>query len=185
MLMGRRLAGCGLFFLAALISTVSAATDDGVRVEVERPRLGSYKVQSPTINAGLKLTFHARFTNQGDAPVEIPDRVWAGDLAGISTWGVESQQSDGSWRIVEGGGDLLWKGETVFPKCKLLNPKETLEVKEISEPFVVFKSHLDGLWGTTATLKLTLLLPCAQRDRKQVLKTVKTNPFVLSIPPLP
>jgi hypothetical protein len=172
-----------LCFVAALISTLSGTTNESVKVEVEQPRLDSYKVQSPTINAGLKLTFDARFTNQGDAPVEVPDRVWAGDVAGISTHGVESQQSDGSWRTVEGGGDLMWKGDTVFPRCKLLNPNETLEVKGISEPFVAFKSHLDGLWGTTATLRLSLLLPCTHRDGKQLLKVVKTNPFVLSIPP--
>jgi hypothetical protein len=184
-MIGTRLSVCSLFVAAAVIFSLSAATDDSVKVEVEQPRLGSYKVQSPTINAGLKLTFDARFTNQGDAPVEVPDRVWAGNVAGISTHGVESQQSDGSWRTVEGGGDLIWKGDTVFPRCKLLNPKETLDVKGVSGPFVVFKSNLDRLSGTTATIRLYLLLPCTQRNGKQVLKTVKTNPFVLSIPPLP
>lgn len=136
-----------LCIVAALISTLSGATDEAVKVEVLQPRLDSYKVQSPTVNPGLKLTFDARFTTRGDAPIEVPDRAWTEDVAGISKWGLESQQSDGSWRTVEGGGDLLWKGETVFPKCKLLSPKETLEVKEISGPFVAFKSHLDGTVG--------------------------------------
>lgn len=183
--MSRRGAVCSLFFIAALIPNLSGATDDAVQVEVERPRLSSQKVQSPTVNPGLKLTFDARFTNQGDAPIEVPDRVWAGDVAGIFMHGMDSQQSDGNWRTVEGGGDLMWKGDTIFPRCKLLNPKETFEVKGVSGPFVVFKSNLEGLWGTTATIRLHLLLPCTQRDGKQVLKTVKTNPFVLSIPPLP
>jgi hypothetical protein len=134
---------------------------------------------------GLNLVFDARLTNQGDAPVEIPDRAETGGVAGIFQNGVESQQSDESWRTVEHGGDLLWKGDTVFPRCKSLNPKETLDVKGVSGPFVVFKSNLDGLSGTRATIRLYLVLPCKQRDGKLVLQTVKTNPFVLSVPPLP
>jgi hypothetical protein len=183
-MIGRGLAACALFFIAALISTLSAATDDGVKVEVERPRLVADKAQGPIL-AGLNLVFDARFTNQGDAPIEIPDRAWTGGVAGISMHGVESQQSDESWRTVEGGGDLMWKGDTVFPGCKLLNPKETLDVKGVSGPFVVFKSNLYGLSGTRATIRLYLALPCKQRDGKVMLKTVKTDPFVLSIPPLP
>jgi hypothetical protein len=182
-MIGRRLSACSLFFVSTLISSVSGATDDAVRVEVERPRLFPDTVLDPS--ARLNLAFDARFTNQGDASVEVPDRVWDGDVAGISRNGLDSQQSDGSWRTVEGGGDLMWKGNTVFPRCKLLNPKETFEVKGVSGPFVVFTSNLAGLWGTTATFRLHLLLPCTQRNGKQVLKTVKTDPFVLSIPPLP
>jgi hypothetical protein len=98
---------------------------------------------------------------------------------------MESQRSGGSWRTVEGGGDLIWNAEAAFPRCKLLNPKETLEVKGVFGPFVVFKSNLKGLWGTTATLRLSLLLPCTQRNGQQTLKIVKTNPFVISIPPEP
>ena len=134
---------------------MSAATNDGVRVEVEQPRLVPDTVLDP--NARLNLVFDARFTNREEAPVELPDRVWVGDVAGISRNGLDSQQSDGSWRTVEGGGDLMWKADTVFPRCKLLNPKETSEVKGVS----------------------------GQRGGKKVLKTVQTNPFVLSIPPLP
>ena len=177
--------GRGLF-IAALIFTLSAATDDAVKVEVERPQLvvDNTVTQSPNL-AGVKLSFDARFTNQADAPIEIPDRAWAGDVAGISIHGVESQQSDGSWKVVVPGGMLAWKGDTVFPKCKLINPKETLDVKVMIGPFVVFKSNLDGLSGTRATIRMYLLLPCKQRDGKQVLKTVRTDPFVLSIPTLP
>jgi len=178
----RLLAVCGLFLLASVISTNSAATVDEVRIEVERPQLVPDTVMDP--NARLNLAFDARLTNHGGAPIEVPDRVWAGDVAGISTHGVESQDSDGNWRTVEGGGDLMLKGDTVFPRCKVLKPGETLEVKGISGPFVVFKSHLDRLSGTTATIRLHLLLPCTQRDGKQMLKIVKTNPFVLSIPPV-
>jgi len=172
-----------LCFLAVLVSTVSAATDDAIRVEVERPRLFPDTVLDPS--ARLNLAFDARFTNQGDAPLEIPDRAATARVPGISKHGVEAQQSDGSWRTVEGGGDLMWKGDTVFPRCKLLNPKESLEAKGVSGPFVVFKSNLGGLWGTTATIRLHLLLTCKQRDGKLMSKIVKTNPFVLAIPPLP
>jgi hypothetical protein len=182
-MIGKGLGICSLFFLAALISSVSAATDDAVRVEVERPRLFPDTVLDP--NARLNLVFDARFTNLGDAPVEVPDRAAAGDAAGISKHGMESQRSDGSWRTVEDGGDLMWNAETAFPRCKLLNPKGTFEVKGVSGPFVVFKSNLKGLWGTTATLRLFLLLPCTRRNGQQALKIVKTNPFVVSIPPLP
>ncbi len=79
----------------------------------------------------------------------------------------------------------MWKGDTVFPACRSLNPKETLDVKGVSGPFVVFKSNLDGLSGTRATIRLYLLLPCKQRDGKVTVKIVTTDPFVLSIPPLP
>jgi hypothetical protein len=182
-MIGGRLAACSLFLTQVLISSASAATDDGLRVEVEQPRLVPDTALDP--NARLNLVFDARFTNRGDAPVEVPDRVWVGDVAGISTHGLDSQQSDGSWRTVEGGGDLMWKPDTVFPRCKLLNTKETFEVKGVSGPFVVFKSNLKGLAGTTATLRLHLLLPCKQRDGKPVLKTARTEPFVLSIPPQP
>ena len=182
-MIGRGLAACSLFFVSAVISSVSAATDDAVRVEVERPRLFPDTFLDPS--ARLNLAFDLRFTNQGDAPVEVPDRVWDGGVAGISRHGLDSQQSDGSWRTVEGGGDLMWKADTVLPRCKVLNPKETFEVKGLSGPFVVFKSNLEGLWGTTATMRLHLLFLCTQRNGKQVVKTVKTNPFVLSIPPVP
>lgn len=182
-MIGRGIAPWRLFVAVALISSASAATYDGLRVEVERPRLVADKAQNPIL-AGLNLVFDTRFTNQGDVPVEIPDHVWAEDVAGISIHGVDSQQSDGSWRSVERGGDLMWKGDTVFPRCKLLNPKETLDVKGVSGPFVVFKSNLDGLSGTRATIRLRLLLPCKQRDGNLAVKTVRTDPFVLSIPPL-
>ena len=81
------------------------------------------------------------------------------------------------------GGDLIWKGGTVFPTCKSLNPKETLVVKGVSGPLVDSKSELGGL-GPKATIRLYLILPCKRRDG-MMLKTVQTDPFVLSIPPLP
>lgn len=171
----RGLAVCSLFFLAALTPTMSAATDDGVRVKVERPRLVPDTVLDP--NARLNLAFDARFTNQGSAPVEVPARASAEDVAGISRNGLDSQQSDGSWRTVEGGGDLMWKVDAVFPRCRLLNPQETFEVKGVYGPFVVFKSNLKGLAGTTATLRLHLLLPCTQSNGKQVLKDRENEPI--------
>lgn len=174
-----------LCFVAVLTSNLSGAPDEAIKIEVEQPQLSFYEVQSPTINASLKLTIDARFTNEGNSPVEIPDHVGALHVAGISMHGVESQNADGSWRIVEGGGDIMWIGDIVFPKCKLLNPKETLEVKGISGPFVVFKSHLEGLSGTKATVRLYLFLPCTQRDGKLGSKILKTIPFVLSVPSLP
>jgi hypothetical protein len=182
-MIGRELAVCGLFILAST-STSFGAADDALKVDVERPRLVSYQVQSPTINAGLELTFDARFTNHGDAPVEIPDGASAGRVAGITQHGLESRLSDGSWRLVEDGGNLMWRGDTIFPMCKSLRPKETLDVRGLSGVFVVFKSNLVGL-GTSPTIRLHLVLPCKQRDGKLALNTVKTDPFVLSIPPLP
>jgi hypothetical protein len=169
--------------MAALTSTLSGGTDDAVQVEVERPRLVVDKAQSPLLT-GFRLAFGARFTNQGDAPIEIPERAEAERVAGISQSGVESLQSDGMWRTVESGGDVLWKGDTVFPRCKSLNPKDSLDVKGISGPFVVFKSNL-GWLGTTATIRLYLVLTCKRRDGNLLLKTVPTSPFVLSIPLLP
>ena len=181
----RALAVCSLFFMAAPIPSVSGAPDDAVRVEVEQPQLvvDNSPSQSPYLT-GYKLAFDARFTNQGNALVEIPGSAATGGVAGISQNGVESQQSDGSWRTVENGGDLMWKGDTIFPMCKSLSPKAILAVKGLSGPFVVFKSNLRGL-GPTATIRLYLVLPCKQQDGKVISKTVRTAPFVLSIPPLP
>jgi hypothetical protein len=180
---GRSRAACSLFVTAALISSASAATDDAIQVEVERPRLAADKAQY-SILARLKLVFDARFTNLADAPIEIPDRAAAGAVVGISENGVESQQSDGCWRTVNHGGDVMWIGDTVFPNCKSLNPKETLAVKGVAGPLVDSESNLRGL-SPRATIRLYLVLPCKQRDGKLVLKTVRTDPFVLSIPPLP
>jgi hypothetical protein len=130
--------------------------------------------------------FDARFTNQSKTPVDIPDLdASRGGVVGIELHGVESQQNDGSWRVVVPGGMLGWKIDTVFADCKSLGPNETAEVKRVSRPFVVFKSNLKGLEGPRATLRLYLVLPCKQRDGKVISKTVRTDPFVLSIPPLP
>lgn len=172
-----------LYFVAAMIPTLSAATDDALKVTVEEPRLVVDKAQY-SILAGVKLVFDARFTNLADTPVEIPDRATAGGVAGIFENGVKSQQSDGSWRTVNNGGDLMWRGDTIFPPCKSLGPKETLVVKGVSGPLVDSKSNLRGL-SPTATVRLYLVLPCKQRDGKVTSKTVPTDPFVLSIPPLP
>lgn len=179
----RGLAVCTLSFVAALIPTLSAATDDAVRVEVERPQLvvDDTITQSPNL-AGFKLSFDARFTNLSKTPVDIPDLdELRGGVVGITLNGVESQQSDGSWRFVVPGGTLLWKGDTVFADCKSLRPNETAEMKGVSDQLAIYKSNLGGL-GPKATLRLTLVLSCKQQD---ALKTVKTNPFVLSIPSLP
>jgi hypothetical protein len=183
-MIARGLAVCRLFFISASIATLSGENDDAIRVEVERPRLVvDTTTQSPYLT-GSRLSFDARFTNSGDAPVEIPDRAATGRVAGIGQHGVESKQSDGSWKLVEDGGNLMWRGDTIFPTCKSLNPKETIEVKGVSGPFVVFKSNLKGLAGATATLRLDLVLPCKQRDGKLTLNSVKSDPFVLSVPPL-
>ena len=174
---------CTLLFVAAVTLTLSGATDDALKVEVERPRLVADKAEYPIL-AGINLVFDARFTNEADTPVEIPDRAdSAGGVVGIFENGVKSQQSDGSWRTEFSGGDLLWKGSTVFPDCKLLGPKETLNVKGVSGPLADSKSNLLRL-GTKATIRLSLVLPCKQRDGNVVAKTVQTVPFVLSIPPL-
>ena len=172
-----------LFFVAAVIPALSGVTDDALKVEVVRPRVVADKAQY-SILARLKLMLDAQFTNLADAPVEIPDRASVVGVAGIFENGVEAQQSDGSWRTMYSGGDVMWIGDTVFPMCKSLNPKENLVVKGVWGPLVDSKSNLDRL-GTRATVRLYLVLTCKQQDGKRVLKTVKTNPFVLSIPPPP
>lgn len=181
-MIGRGLAVRMLSLIAALISTLSAATDESVRVEVERPQLvvDNTFTQSPNL-VPFKLFFDARFTNQSKTPVDIPDLdELRGGVVGITWNGVESQQSDGSWRFLVPGGMLLWKGDTVFADCKSLGPKETAELKGASHRLTVDKSNLVGL-GPKATLRLTFVLSCKHRD----LRTVQTSPFVLSIPPLP
>jgi hypothetical protein len=173
-------------FVAALISTLSGATDDAVQVEVERPHLvlDNSVTQSPYL-ASFKLAFDARFANQSKTPVDIPDLDGLrGGAVGIGWNGLESQQGDGSWRTVVPGGTLLWKGDTVFADCKSLGPKEIAEAKGVSGPLAVYKSNLGGL-GPKATVRLYLELSCKQRDGNLVIKTVKTSPFVLSIPALP
>jgi hypothetical protein len=182
-MIGRRLAVCSLFFVAALIPTASGATDDPIKVEAEQPRVVANEAAN-SILGRLKLVFDARFTNLGDAPVEIPDRLSIKGVAGISENGVDSQQSDGSWRTVNGGGDLMWIGHIVFPLCKVLSPKETLVVKGVWGPLVDSESNRRSL-SPRATIRAYLVLPCKQRDGKVVSKIVKTDPFVLSIPPLP
>jgi hypothetical protein len=175
-----------LCFVAALISTLSAATDDAVQVEVERQQLvlDDTLTQSPYL-AGVKLVFDARFANQSKDPVDIPDlnRLHSG-VVGVTWNGVESQQSDGSWRTVVPAGNLLWKGDTVFADCRSLGPDETVEVKEVSRRLTVYKSNLAGL-TPKATLRMNLELSCKQRDGNVILKAVKTTPFIISVPPLP
>jgi hypothetical protein len=117
-----------LIFVAAVIPTASEATDDTLKVKAEQPRVVAD--ETADILGRLKLVFDARFTNLGDAPVEIPDRISIRGVAGISENGVDSQQSDGSWRTVNNGGDVMWIGDIVFPLCKSLNPKETLVVSK-------------------------------------------------------
>lgn len=183
-MISRGLLACTLLFVAA---TLSAATDDAVLVEVERPQLvvDNTITQSPNL-AGFKLSFDARLTNQSKTQVDIPDLDELRDaVVGIELHGAESQQSDGTWRVVVPGGILAWKIDTVFSHCKSLGPDETAELKEFSRPLVVFRSNLNGLAGTRATIRVYLELTCRQREGKVVLKTVKTNPFVLSIPPMP
>jgi hypothetical protein len=186
-MIGRGLAICSLYSIVALVSTASAATGESVRVEVGRPQLvvDNTITQSPHL-AGFKLSFDARFTNQSKTPVDIPDPdELRGGVVAIELHGAESQQSDGSWRVVVPGGTLAWKIDTVFADCKSLGPDETAELKEFSRPLVVFKSNLNGLLGTRATIRLYLEFTCQQREGKVLLKTVRTNPFVLSIPTLP
>lgn len=182
-MIGRGLAGYGLFAIAALIPCLSGATPDGLKIEVERPRLVVDKAQY-SILARLKLVFDAQFTNLANAPVEIPDRVSVVGVAGIFENGVESRQSDANWRIAYSGGDVMWIGEIAFPRCKSLDPKETLVVKGAWGPLVDSESNLDRL-GTRATIRLYLVLPCKRRDAKVVSEIARTNAFVLSIPPLP
>jgi len=171
-----------LIFVAAVIPTASGATDDTLKVKAEQPRIVADGTAD--ILGRLKLVFDARFTNLGDAPVEIPDRVSVVGVAGIFENGVEAQQSDGSWRTLYNGGDVMWIGNTVFPVCKSLNPKETLVVKGVWGPLVDSETNLRGL-SPRATIRLYLVLACKQRDGKVTSKTVRTAPFVLSIPPLP
>lgn len=172
-----------LFFVAAVIPTVSGSPDDTFKVEAEQPRIVGHDTEH-SILGRLTLVFDARFTNLGDAPVEVPDRISIKGVAGISENGVDSRQSDGSWKTVNHGGDLMWIGDIVFPVCKVLNPKETLVVKGVWGPLVDSESNLRGL-SPRATIRADLVLPCKQRDGKVVSKIVKTNPFVLSIPSLP
>jgi hypothetical protein len=171
-----------LIFVAAVIPTASEATDDTLKAKAEQPRVVAD--ETADILGRLKLVFDARFTNLGDAPVEIPDRISIRGVAGISENGVDSQQSDGSWRTVNNGGDVMWIGDIVFPLCKSLNPKETLVVKGVWGPLVDSESNLLSL-SPRPTIRLYLVLPCKQRDGKVTSKTVRTDPFVVSIPPLP
>ncbi len=180
-MMSRGRAVCGIFFVAAVIPTLGA-TDDTLKVKAEQPRVVAD--EAADILGRLKLVFDARFTNLGDAPVEIPDRISIRGVAGIFENGVEAQQSDGSWRTVYSGGDVMWIGDTVFPICQSLNPKETLVVKGVWGPLVDSESNLLSL-SPRATIRLYLVLPCKQRDGKVTSKTVRTDPFVLSIPPTP
>lgn len=179
----RWLAARTLFFAAALIPTVSGAVDDTLKIEAEQPRVVANRAEY-SILGRLKLVFDARFTNLGDAPVEIPDRISMKGVAGMSENGVDSQQNDGSWRTVYGGGDVMWIGDIVFPSCKVLSPKETFVVKGVWGPLVDSESNLRSL-SPRATIRVYLVLPCKQRDGKVVSKIVKTDPFVLSIPSLP
>src|SRR5690348_10108832 len=133
-----------LIFVAAVIPTASGATDDSLKVEAEEPRVEANEAAN-SILGRLKLVFDARFTNLGDAPVEVPDRISIKGVAGMSQNGVDSQQSDGTWRKVYGGGDLMWIGDTVFPVCKVLSPKETLVVKGAWGPLVDSESNLRSL----------------------------------------
>jgi hypothetical protein len=176
----------GLYFVAALISTLSGATDDAVKVEVERPQLvlDNSVTPSPYL-AFFKLLSDIQFTNQSKASIEIPDlgKLRSG-VVGITFDGVEAQQSDGTWRFVVLPPNLVWKIDTVFADCRSLGPGETAEIKGYSHGLSVFKSNLSGL-GSKATVRLTIELSCKQRDGNVVLKAVKTSPFVLSIPALP
>ena len=90
-------------------------TEDAFAIRGYCPSAPATAVSYTHLDVYKRQVFDARLTNQGDAPVEIPDRAETGGVAGIFQNGVESQQSDESWRTVEHGGDLLWKGDTVFP----------------------------------------------------------------------
>ena len=182
-MIARRLAVRALILVVPVIPTASGATDAPVKVEAEQPRVVANEAEH-SILGRLKLVFDARFTNLGDAPVEIPDRISMKGVAGMFENGVDSRQSDGSWRTVNGGGDLMWIGEIVFPLCKVLGPKETLVVKGVWGPLVDSESNLRSL-SPRATIRAYVVLPCKQRDGKVVSKIVKTDPFVLSIPPQP
>ena len=168
-----------ILFAGALIACASAA-NNSVQVTVERPRLVVDRTGPPNL-AGFTLVFDARFASQSDTPVEMPDRDGASvQTAGITQNGVESQQSDGSWRSLVNGGTLLWKGDTVFPDRKSLGAKETLELKGVSSRLVIYKSQLAEL-GVEPTLRLTLILSCKQRDGNVAVKSFVTSPFVLTM----
>jgi hypothetical protein len=173
---------CSLFVTG--LTPMPGATDGAVHVEVERPRLIADRGESPIV-ARFNLVFDARFANQSDAAVDIPDRDEpTGGAVGITPNGIESQHGDGGWKVVVNGGTLLWKSDTVFADCKSIGPKETVPIKGVSSPLVIYKSQLPGL-GTRPTLRLALVLSCKTREGNVVLKDVVTSPFVLSIPNVP
>lgn len=183
---GRRIAVCNLLCIAALIPSLSGATDHAVGIEVKRPQLvlDNSVTPSPYL-ASFRLLSDIQFTNQSKASVEIPDfDKLGGGVVAITFDGVEAQQSDGSWKFVVLPPNLVWKVDTVFADCKSLGPGETAEIKGYSHGLTIFKSNLGGL-GSKATVRLTIELSCKQRDGNIVFKPVATSPFVLSMPPLP
>lgn len=173
-----------LCFVTGLACSAPAALDDAIQAEVERPELVSDAARDPYL-AGFKITFDARFTNRSENPVDIPDRDRGPDGASwITVISVESQQQDGSWRFVVNPGVLMWKSDTKFVPCKSLRPKETAEVENVSNRFVIFRGPLAGL-GPKPTVRFNLVLACRQQDGTLHSKSVDTDPFVLSIPSRP
>ena len=91
-----------LFFVASVIPTLSGATDDALKVEVELDNVGR-RTRPSTLSSHASI-----YCLTHDSPTwgtrQSKYRICA-DLAvrmvGIFENGVESQQSDGSWRACE------------------------------------------------------------------------------------
>lgn len=134
------------------------------------------------------MTYNVRFTNQSESPANIPDpdkgpdgAVWKAML-----W-AQSQRADGSWRYIINPGNLMWKGDTQFAPCKMLQPKETVEFKSLSGGFFIPRGELTGM-GPKLTVRAYLGLVCIPQrgalleDGTLPTAGMETGPFSVSMP---
>jgi len=166
--------------IALLGAPLLAASDQTIRVEVGRVAAVPFDSGTPELLA-FKLTYDAQFTNQSEVPVYIPDPNKGPDGAfRIAFYSLRFQQADGAWRYVVDPGMLAWKGDTQFAPCRSLGPKETLEIKNLQDPFSIREKQLTAM-GSKPTVRIALVLVCRQQDGVLVSTTLETDPFVLSM----
>jgi hypothetical protein len=172
---------CLLTTLAAWVPLSASPLDEAIQVEVQRAQIGLER-ETPEF-ATFKLGFDLRLTNRSENPVSIPERESGPDGASWKTLlSMQSQQKDGSWKFLISPGQLVWKGDTKFVLCKSLRPKETLEIRNVSNIVGVFKTELAGL-DPRPTVRIDFVLTCRQQDGQVLVKNVVTEPFVLTYQP--
>jgi hypothetical protein len=166
--------------MAPLDPALGQTPDPAIQAVIQSPELASNEAPSVS-RADFKLSFDARFTNRSEAAVEVPepDRA-SGAVSWITLRWVESQEPDGRWRFVFGPGMLVWQADTPFAPCKSLGPKETLEVRRVSQPLLLHKDVFAKL-GPEPTVRAGLVLTCKRQDGTLQSKTVMTAPFVLGV----